>query len=357
MKLQLKKISEQVIVITGATSGIGLTTARQAAGRGARLVLAARNEDALKQLTFELGKRGCEAIHVVADVGIEEDVRRISRAAIDRFGGFDTWVNNAGVSIFGRLADLSMEDQRRLFQTNFWGVVHGSLIAAEHLKQRGGALINLGSEASDAAIPLQGIYSASKHAVKGFTDALRLELEEEGAAVAVTLVKPAAVDTMFVPHAKNYMDVAPRLPPPIYAPAIVADAILHAAENVRRDIFVGGAAKLVSSTAQNTPRILDRLMKRFAFSQQRTNIPARGDSVHSLYEPRSDLQERQGYPGHVCESSLYTRASMHPRVTMACLLGASVALMALLRGGGDKEKLAGQSTAKALGQAPAQAAA
>ncbi|MGE5623098.1 MAG: SDR family NAD(P)-dependent oxidoreductase, partial [Bacillota bacterium] len=160
MKIRLKKLSEQVIVITGATSGIGLTTARRAAERGARVVLAARNEDALKQLTFELSKRGHEAVHVVADVGIEEDVRKIAQAAIQRFGGFDTWVNNAGISIFGRLEDVPLEDQRKLFQTNFWGVVHGSLVAVEHLKQRGGgAIINLGSEVSDRALPLQGAYS------------------------------------------------------------------------------------------------------------------------------------------------------------------------------------------------------
>ena len=326
MNVQLKRISEQVIVITGATSGIGLTTARKAAQRGAKVVLAARNEDALKQLTFELSKRGCSVIYVVADVGIEEDVRKVAQAAIERFGGFDTWVNNAGISIFGRNEDIPLADQRRLFQTNFWGVVHGSLVAAEHLKKRGGAIINLGSEVSDRAIPLQGMYSASKHAVKGFTDSLRLELEAEGAPVAVTLIKPAALDTMFVEHAKNYMDVEPRLPPPIYAPDVAADAILHAAENVKRDIFVGGAARLVSSTAYHAPRLLDGYMKRFLFRQQKSGMPARDRNQNSLYQPGPDLKERQGYPGHVCESSLYTAAAMRPKLVTALMVGVGLAL-------------------------------
>jgi short-subunit dehydrogenase len=332
MKKPLKKLSDQVIVITGATSGIGLTTARRAAQRGARLVLSARNEDALKQLTYELTKRGNEVVYAVADVGNVEDVRHIATVAIERFGGFDTWVNNAGISIFGRNEDVSLEDQRRLFQTNFWGVVHGSLVAVEHMKENGGAIINLGSEVSDRAVPLQGIYSASKHAVKGFTDSLRLELEAEDVPISVTLIKPAAIDTMFVEHAKNYMEVEPKLPPPVYAPEIAADAILHAAENPKRDIFVGGAAKLTSSTAHHAPRAMDSIMKRFMFKQQQSDQPARDRSQNSLYRPGSDLQERQGYSGHVFESSLYTKASMHPGTTFALLMAAGFAVGALLRG-------------------------
>ncbi|HZW21091.1 SDR family oxidoreductase [Noviherbaspirillum sp.] len=331
MKFQLKRIPDQVMVITGATSGIGLTTARKAAQRGAKLVLVARNEDALRQLTFELSKRGTEAIHVVADVGIEEDVNKVAQAAIDRFGGFDTWVNNAGVSIFGRTEDISTGDLRRLFQTNFWGVVYGSLAAAKHLKQRGGAIINIGSEVSDHALPLQGMYAASKHAVKGFTDSLRLELESEQAPVAVTLVKPAALDTMFVEHAKNYMEVEPRLPPPIYAPDIAADAILYAAENFKRDIFVGGTAKLASSGAYYAPRAMDSYMKRFFFRQQRTRTPARDRNLNSLHHPGPDLQERQGLPGPVFESSLYTSAATHPRVVTAVMFGLGLALAAWWR--------------------------
>src|SRR5437868_737988 len=148
MDVQLKKLNEQVVVITGASSGIGLTTARMAAKRGARLVLAARNEEALRQLTDEINRGGGQAAFVTADVGNEDDVRRIARTAVERFGGFDTWVNDAGVGIYGRLLDVSTADMRRLFDTNFWGVVYGSLEAARHLRQRGGpdggAIINIG---------------------------------------------------------------------------------------------------------------------------------------------------------------------------------------------------------------------
>ena len=164
-------------------------TARAAAERGTRLVLASRSHCELQQLKKEITANGGQAIAVGADVGQEEDVRRIAQAAQEQFGGFDTWVNNAGVSIYGRLLEISIGDMRRLFETNFWGVVYGSLEAARNLKQRGGAIINIGSTLSDRAIPMQGIYSASKHTVKGFTDALRMELEEEGAPISVTLIQ------------------------------------------------------------------------------------------------------------------------------------------------------------------------
>src|SRR3712207_1569568 len=153
--MKLKKVSEQTIVITGATSGIGLTTARMAAEKGAKLVLIARNEDALRRLTDELNKENTRAIYFAADVADENALRRVAEAAVEAFGGFDTWVNNAGVSIYGKILETPIEDMRRLFETNFWGVVYGSLVAAEYLKTTGGALINVGSVLSDRAIPIQ----------------------------------------------------------------------------------------------------------------------------------------------------------------------------------------------------------
>jgi NADP-dependent 3-hydroxy acid dehydrogenase YdfG len=153
---KLKRLEDQVVVITGASSGIGLSTARMAATHGARLALAARSEGALRQLADEIKGTGGRAVHVVADVGKREDVRKIAQAAEDEFGGFDTWVKNAGISIYGRIEDVDVEDMRRLFETNFWGLVYGSLEAVARLKRRGGgALINLGSVVSERAVPLQ----------------------------------------------------------------------------------------------------------------------------------------------------------------------------------------------------------
>ena len=325
MAVKLKNLNEQVIVITGASSGIGLTTARMAADRGARLVLASRNQEALEKLTHEINSAGGQAVYVTADVGNEGDVKKIAAEALNTFGGFDTWVNNAGVSVYGKFEDVPIEDMRQVFETNVWGVIYGSLVAAENLKAKGGAIINIGSTLSDRAIPLQGIYCASKHAVKGFTDAFRMELEAEEAPISVTLVKPAAIDTPYKEHAKNYLGVEAENPPPVYAPETVAEAILHCAENPVRDVFVGGAAKALSALGEYAPRLTDKYMEATMLGQTSSGEPAEANPLESLYEPNdSRLSERGDYEGHVSESSLYTKASLHPVLTGAAFaLGAA----------------------------------
>ncbi|TPE46273.1 SDR family oxidoreductase [Pontibacter mangrovi] len=330
MKISLKPLREQVIVITGASSGIGLATARAAAKKGAKLVLASRNEEALANVEEQIKTEGGEAIHLVADVGRREDVQRIAETAIRHFGGFDTWINNAGVSIYGKLSEVSEEDSRRLFDTNFWGVVSGSLMAADHLRNRGGAIINLGSELSDVAIPLQGMYSASKHAVKGFTDALRAELEEDEAPVSVTLIKPAGINTPYTEHARNYTNKELTLPPPVYAPEEVAYGILYAAEHPERDIFIGSGSKLMSSLNKYAPSLVDWVNKKFMTNMQLRDKPAKHKDG-SLHAPGADGHVHGNYEGHVMKTSLYTRASVHPAVTGAVVAAAAgAATMALL---------------------------
>ena len=245
MNATLQPLEEQVVVITGASSGIGLSTARMAADRGAKLVVAARSEDELRRLTDELEASGTDAEYVVADVRDRDDVREIRRVAEETYGGFDTWINVPGVSIYGKLADVPVEEMRDQFDVNVWGLLYGSLEAADHFTSadRDGAIINMGSIASERAVPLQGGYSASKHAVKAFTETLRMELEKEGAPVAVTLIKPSGIDTPFPEHARNHMDEAATLPAPVYAPETVARAILHAAEHPQHEVTVGGGGK------------------------------------------------------------------------------------------------------------------
>jgi len=330
MAVKLKPIESQVMVITGATSGIGLCTARMAAKRGARLVLAARSENALAKLCHELSMAGTQSYYVVADVGNLDNVRKIASEALSAFGSFDTWVNNAATSIYGKLEDVPVDDLRRLFETNFWGVVYGSLIAARTLKIHGGALINLGSTLSDRSIPLQGIYCASKHAVKGFTDAYRMELEAEAAPVSVTLIKPAAIDTPYKEHARNYLDIEPENPPPVYAPETVAETILYCAENPVRDVFVGAAAKAHSLAGKFAPRTFDKVMESTMLGQTRSGEPAQPHPLENLYEPHDDrLHERGDYRWPVLENSFYTRASLHPAVTTAVAAGTALALGSL----------------------------
>lgn len=329
MSVSLKPVREQVMVITGASSGIGLATAQAAAREGAKVVLAARNGDALAQIESDIVAKGGTATHVAADVSSRADVERIAQAAIARFGRFDTWVNNAGTSILGRLEQVSEEDHRRLFDVNFWGLVYGSLEAVKHLKGHGGALINVGSILSDMAVPIQGMYSATKHAVKGFTDALRLELEGEGAPISVTLVKPSGIDTPFTGHAKNYTDREPRLPDPVYRPEEVAAAILRAAARPERDVTVGTGGRVMTAVNRQAPRLMDFVSALFMPGLQKRSEPPR-DPEGTLNTPGEGGKVRGDHPGPVMPVSVYNRADRHPVLTGLLALGVAGAALALL---------------------------
>ena len=327
MKVTLKPIGEQVIVITGASSGIGLATAELAAHRGARVVLSSRDEVDLEQAVSRIRDEGDQAIHVAADVADLDAMKRLAAMAVREYGALDTWVNNAGVSIYGRLEDVGLMDARRLFETNYWGVVHGTLAALPHLKAHGGALINVGSILSDTGYPLQGHYSASKHAVKAFTDSLRLELEGAKAPVSVTLIQPAAIDTPYPEHAKSYLGVEPKHTPPVYAPEVVARAILRCAERPARNVLVGGGAKVLNTIERFTPRLGDRFKEATA-EGQRSDRPARFEDT--LFSPRpGDARVRGNYEGHVMTSSAYTSTRLHRKRALLgiAVLGAAVALL------------------------------
>ena len=282
--MELKPLEDQVIVITGASSGIGLATAQAAARDGARVVLGARSIDTLERVCRDIEAAGGQATAVEVDVGRRDDMERLAQTVIEKFGRIDTWINNAGVSIYGRLDEVSEADSRKLFDTNFWGVVNGSLAALPHLRKQGGALINVGSEVSDAVVPLQGMYSASKHAVKGFTDALRIEVGElDDAPVSITLIQPTAVDTPYPQHAKNYIDREPKLPTPQIEPEKVAEAILDAAQKEQRDVRVGAMSVMNTIAAKVMPSAADKMSAKQADRQQYDEAPRNPDGA--LWQP------------------------------------------------------------------------
>lgn len=290
MMVQLKPLREQVIVVTGATSGNGLATTEEAVRRGAAVVAVARNAAALKALRLRLAAGGGRIATCVADVADAAAADRIVDAAMEAFGGFDSWVNNAGVGTYGTLEQVPVDDHRRVFDVNYFGMLHGSLAAARHLRARGGgAIVNVGSILGDRAIVQQGPYCATKHAVQALTDTLRMELERDGAGIVVTLVKPGAIDTPFPEHARNFMDEPPRLPPPLYTPGVVADAILFACANPRRTLYAGGGGLLSSMLAQMAPRLTDLIMEATgATMQQKPDDPGDDTRRDNLRHPRTD---------------------------------------------------------------------
>jgi short-subunit dehydrogenase len=253
-------------------------------------------------------------------------VERIAETAINEFGRIDTWVNNAAVAMYGRLTEISLEDMRRQFDVNYWGQVHGSLAAVPHLRQDGGALINVASALADRAIPLQGNYCAAKHALKAFTDSLRMELEEAGEPISVTLIKPASIDTPLFDKARTLLEVEPQPVPPVYAPELVARAILHCAEHPVRDLVVSGMGKVLSLAGTVAPRLTDRYMERSTFGAQMSDLPLADGRPDNLYDPvEHDGGERgRNWSGRVHARSFQTLAALHPAGT-ARLVGLLVA--------------------------------
>ena len=330
MRVQLKPLSEQVIVITGGSSGIGLATAEAAAEQGARLVIAARNRPALDEVADRLRATGAEVAVCDGDVATRDDVDRIAQTAIDRFGRIDTWVNDAAAAIFGKVEEVTIEDHRRVFEVGYWGTVYGSLAAVKHLRRSGGALINLGSVLSERTMILQGPYSAMKQAVRGFTDALRMELETDDAPISVTLIKPTGMNTPYPEHARNYMERAARIPPVVYDPRLVARAILFAAETPRRELTVGGTGLMISKLGSLLPRAMDLNMEVTGESMQQTDQVPPPQRYDNLYEPREDGKIESDQDIYVRRSSLWLEAQMRPGLTTA-LLGGIGLLAAALR--------------------------
>jgi short-subunit dehydrogenase len=291
-----KPIEEQVFVITGASSGIGLLAATEAARRGARVVMAARNVHDLACAAEDICARGGNAVAVPADVTSLAQVENLAEVAVNHFGCIDTWVNCAGVTAYAFFKEQALVDFRQVLEVNFMGQVTSAKVALPYLEETDGALICIGSLLSDRGVPLQTAYCAAKHALKGWLDGLRVELKKDGSKVRVTLIKPASMDTPLFRKAKTQVEVEPAPIPPVLEPEKVVEAILHAAVSNQRDVYVGRAGRLLSLAGWFSPRLVDQQQLRHGFSAQTTGEPKGSDEPSNLFEPVAyDGGEHGGY--------------------------------------------------------------
>jgi len=276
----------RVVVITGASAGVGRATARAFARRGARIGLLARGGEGLEGARRDVEAAGGEALVVPTDVADSEAVEAAAAAVERRFGPPDVWVNNAMTSVFAPLKEMTPEEFRRVTEVTYLGTVHGTMAALKRMLPRDrGVIVQVGSALAYRGIPLQAAYCGAKHAIQGFSESLRAELLHDGSNVRVTMVQLPALNTPQFGWVKSRLPHKAQPVPPIYQPELAGDAIVWAADHDRREVNVGGSTAIVLLGNKFLPGFGDWYLAKTGFGGQQTGEPADPNRPHNLWEP------------------------------------------------------------------------
>ena len=279
-----RPVSEQVIVITGASSGIGRATARAAGARGAKVVVTARNAEALDRAVEEIEQAGGEGLAVAGDAASEVDAESLCARAAERFGRIDTVVASVMVTVYAEGEELEHEELRRVMDVNFLGRVRTFRAALPYLKENRGTFIDVNSALAYRGIPLQAAYCASKAAARTYFESVRVEQEKRRTGVDVCLVLPGAFNTPQFDRARQKLGLQPQPVPPIYEPAVAAEAILRCAERPERELPVTWGAQKLLWGQKLSPRAGDLVLLRTGWTGQTTGEPKPVDSPDNLWE-------------------------------------------------------------------------
>ncbi|WP_169976782.1 SDR family oxidoreductase [Tautonia rosea] len=299
-----------VVVITGASAGVGRATSRAFADRGARIGLIARGRDGLEATRREVERRGGQALVLPCDVADAQAVENAAEAVERELGPIDVWVNNAMVSVFSPILEITPEDFRRVTEVTYLGYVHGTLAALKRMKPRDrGKIIQVGSALAYRGIPLQSAYCAAKHAIQGFNDSLRAELLHERSRVRVTSIQLPAMNTPQFRWVKSRLPRKGQPVPPIYQPEIAAEAILWASDHNRRELFVGVPTYQVILGNKLVPAVGDWYLSRYGYDSQMGDEPQAPDQPHNLWEP---------LPGDRGAHGAFNAQAINPRWELQC---------------------------------------
>lgn len=325
--------SGEVIVITGASGGIGRATARAFAQPGARIALLARGMKGLQAAKAEVENAGAEALAIRTDVASEAQVEAAAAQIEGAWGGIDVWVNNAMATIFGPISALTAAQIRRATEVTYLGTVHGTLCALKRMRPRNrGAIVQVGSALAYRAIPLQAPYCAAKHAIRGFTDSLRCELLHDRSDIHLTMVHLSAFNTPQFDWALNLVGKRSMPVPPIFQPELAAKAIVWAARHRRREVFVGWPSLKAVIANKLCPGVLDRLLASQGYTGQITAEPVPDAACENLYDPCDvDPGAHGRFDREARSSSTQWWLTSHRSFTWACAVVAAVGLVAFGR--------------------------
>lgn len=323
-----RRAAPAVAVVTGGSAGIGRATVRALARRGTRLGLVARGGEALDATVAEVERLGGQALALPADVADDGAIEEAARRTEEAFGPIDVWINNAMTSVFSPIREMTAAEYRRVTEVTYLGVVHGTLAALRRMLPRDrGLVVQVSSALAYRAIPLQSAYCAAKHAVLGFTDALRCELIHDRSRVRVTMVHLPAVNTPQFDWVKNRLPGRPAPPDPVYQPELAARAILHAIDHPRRDVYFGGTTLKLLYAQRFIPGLADRYLARHAWEDQTSrerDDPAR---PHNLWSALPGDRGAHGrFDGRASGRSVQLWGATHRPALAAAALGAGVGL-------------------------------
>ncbi|WP_031480574.1 SDR family oxidoreductase [Streptomyces bicolor] len=327
----------QVVVITGASAGIGRATARLYARRGASVALIARGRDGLQAAAAEVAELGGRPFVQEADVADVAQVEAAAEATEKVLGPIDVWINCAFTSVFAPFDEIAPEEFRRVTDVTYLGFVNGTRAAlARMLPRDHGTIVQVGSALGERAIPLQSAYCGAKHAINGFTSSLRVELLHRGSAVRLTIVQMPAVNTPQFSWVRSRLPHHPQPVPPIYQPEVAARGVLHAADHPERKQYYIAAGTAATIWANRlAPALLDRYLARTGFASQQTDAPA-SPEPDNLFTPADRLPTTDHGSHGAFDDRAHTRSwqaalARHPAATTATALGLAATAMALRR--------------------------
>ncbi len=326
--------AHEVVVITGASAGVGRATARAFGKRGARIGLVARGRDGLAAAKREVEELGGKALVCVADVSDPAQVEEAAAAIEDAFGPIDVWVNNAMVSVFSPVKEMQPDEYKRVTEVTYLGYVYGSLAALKRMLPRDrGVIVHVGSALAYRGIPLQSAYCASKHAIQGFTDSLRTELLHDRSHVRVTMVQMPAMNTPQFRWVRSRLPRKAQPVPPIYQPEVAAEAIVYAATHKRREVYVGVPTVKAIVGNKIAPGLLDRFLAASGYDSQQTDEPADPGRPDNLYAPLPGDHGAHGvFNSRSKDRSPQLWATMHRPVVVGVAVGVLVAVAAFAMG-------------------------